>query len=220
MAGMMKRKFKKWTYIILGFIFGLILTFVVGTFYPNFYVVSKLQQQFDDKIQSVWEDFGIIEPAIEYSNNNEFVLSVSKCIQWINLGVKTHERIDREIIIAMAVLETGYGKSRFANEGNNLFGIRTWDDEIPQLKPLGNPDVVWGVRVYKTKCQSVQDMISTINRHPAYELFRIERAKQLETNSININKQIDLLNKWSTNPDYTKLIKQKVIKIKKILENG
>ena len=137
MAGMMKRKFKKWTYIILGFIFGLILTFVVGTFYPNFYVVSKLQQQFDDKIQSVWEDFGIIEPAIEYSNNNEFVLSVSKCIQWINLGVKTHERIDREIIIAMAVLETGYGKSRFANEGNNLFGIRTWDDEIPQLKPLG-----------------------------------------------------------------------------------
>ena len=44
--------------------------------------------------------------------------------------------------------------------------------------------------------------------------------KILTVNSININKQIDLLNKWSTNPDYTKLIKQKVIKIKKILENG
>ena len=37
----------------------------------------------------------------------------------------------REIIHAMAVLETGYGTSRFAIEGNNLFGIRTWDPETP-----------------------------------------------------------------------------------------
>jgi len=194
--------------------------FVIGTFNPNWIVLDKLEKKYAIENMASWKSLGVMEPSIEYSNNKEFVVSVSRCIAYLNLNVLPEERIHREIIIAMAVLETGYGKSRFANEGNNLFGIRTWDDEIPQLKPLGNPDVVWGVRVYKTKCQSVQDMISTINRHPAYELFRIERAKQLETNSININKQIDLLNKWSTNPDYTKLIKQKVIKIKKILENG
>ena len=43
-------------------------------------------------------------------------------------------RIQRNNFIAMAVLETGYGTSRFAIEGNNLFGIRTWDPETLQLK--------------------------------------------------------------------------------------
>ena len=53
-----------------------------------------------------------------------------------------------------------------------------------------------------------------------YELFRNERAIQLETNSLNINKQIELLSKWSTNPDYVDLIKQKVLSIRKVLENA
>ena len=119
----------------------------------------------------------------------------------------------------MAVLETGYGKSRFALEGNNLFGIRTWEPTTPQLKPLGNPDVKWGVKAYKTKCSSVKDMVNNINTHHAYELFRIERAEQIANHKIDLDKQIDLLNKWSTNPIYTTLVKQKVKSIRKILKN-
>ena len=51
----------------------------------------------------------------------------------------------------MAVLETGYGKSRFALEGNNLFGIRTWSKDVPTKKAKGNPDAEWGVKAYPTK---------------------------------------------------------------------
>jgi len=216
----MKKKLKVISLSITIFIISIIISFSVGTFYPNNYIIKKAKADYQKETVKQWDNFGLQQPAIEYSNNKEFVLAVSKCVQYINLSVIPEQRISREIIIAMAVLETGYGKSRFANEGNNLFGIRTWDKNVPQLKPLKNSNVEWGVKAYKTKCDSVKDMISTINNHHAYELFREERSNQLQTNSIDINKQIELLNKWSTNPMYTDLVKQKVLSIRKILENA
>ena len=47
-------------------------------------------------------------------------------------------------------------------------------------------------------------MIEIINRQLAYEGFRIVRAEQLKTGVTDLDKQIDELHKWSTNPDYTK----------------
>ena len=44
-------------------------------------------------------------------------------------NIEPEHQIFNELIIAQAVIETGWGKSRFANEGNNLFGIRTWDQD-------------------------------------------------------------------------------------------
>ena len=216
----MKKKLKVLSLSITVFITSVAIAFVVGTFFPNSYIVKKAEASYQNKAIQQWIEFGIQPPSMEYSNNKEFVLAVSKCVEYVNLGVLPDLRISRDIIIAMAVLETGYGKSRFANEGNNLFGIRTWDKSIPSLKPLGNPDVKWGVRAFKTKCDSVKYMISTINNHHAYELFREERSSQLKSNKLNINKQIELLNKWSTNPDYTDLVKKKVLSIRKILENA
>ena len=60
-------------------------------------------------------------------------------------------------------------------------------------------------------------MIQTINRHSAYEDFRAERKEQLDSGKINLDKQIDLLARWSTNPDYVKLVKAKAKKVDKIL---
>ena len=61
------------------------------------------------------------------------------------------------------VIVTGYGTSRFAKEANNLFGIRTWDKNAPQLKAKENPNASWGVKKYPTKCLSVKNMINIIN---------------------------------------------------------
>ena len=59
-------------------------------------------------------------------NSKQFIEAVARCVDFINLGIEVEKRVPRDIIIAMAVLETGYGNSRFAPEANNLFGIRTW----------------------------------------------------------------------------------------------
>ena len=61
-------------------------------------------------------------------------------------------------------------------------------------------------------------MISIINKLHVYEDFRTERAKQFESGKIDVNAQIDHLHKWSTNPDYTKLVKNRAKKVHAQLE--
>ena len=159
----------------------------------------------------------ICTQVLNIPNDVEFILAVGKCIGYHNLMLSHEKRIHRDIIVAMAVLETGYGESRFAKEGNNLFGIRTWNPKVPQLKPRDLPKAKFGVKKYETKCDSVLDMIEIINRHPAYEGFRIVRAEQLKTGVTDLDKQIDELHKWSTNPRLYKTVKSKAKDVEKIL---
>lgn len=197
-----------------------ICAYVYGTFTPNSMTLGKLKEQYTKSLIVEWNSYGFNEPAIEYSTDLQFVQGVQRCVDFLNLHVEPHLRIPRDIIIAMAVLETGYGTSRFAKEANNLFGIRTWNSDIPQLKAKENPKASWGVRKYKTKCGSVKHMITTINTHRAYKEFRLERAKQLETGIVDSNLLVDTLHRWSTNPDYTKLVKNRTKAVNKMLSAG
>lgn len=196
-----------------------LIAFGYGTFKPNKWVKTKIINDTENQMVTEWQNFGLHKPSIEYTNNTEFVMSVGRCIDYLNLHLLHRDRVQKYIILPMAVLETGWGKSRFAKEANNLFGIRTWDPNVPQLKPLELPNADFGVKKYLSKCDSVEDMINIINRHSAYEDFRIERATQLESGKIDIDKQIEYLSKWSTNPEYTSLVKMKAKAIKELLED-
>ena len=206
-TGKLGVKYLKYSAIAIGAIG---LSYSAGTFVPNAWTANNIIHEAEQKIIEEWNDFGFIEPSIEYSNNDQFISAVSRCIDFINLHTKPENRIARDVIVAMAILETGYGESRFAQEGNNLFGIRTWKSDVPQLKAKGNPTATWGVKKYKTKCSSVKDMIRIINTHPAYADFRLERTKQHTLGIIDIDAQVDQLHKWSTNPDYTMLVKNRI----------
>ena len=190
---------------------------MIGTSQPNKWVVAEITKTVQNDVQAEWKQYGFFEPDMSYNSNTSFIQAVTKCIDYVNLTTPVDQRVPREIIVAMAVLETGYGSSRFALKGNNLFGIRTWNKDEAQLKPKDNPDVEWGVKQYITKCQSVKDMVSIINRLPVYADFREARAEQLKTGDKNVFALVPLLSEWSTNPNYTNLIISKVKKIQKIL---
>ena len=190
-------------------IVSIISAFAIGTMYPNKWVLGEFQNNITHKIQEEWKEYGFFEPEMIYTDNQSFIQAVNKCISYVNLTTPPTERVPSEIIVAMAILETGYGKSRFAIQGNNLFGIRTWNKDDAQLKPKDNPDVEWGVKTYITKCQSVKDMVRIINNYHAYDGFRLKRAEQFESGEIDIFALIDELSKWSTNPKYTILVKSK-----------
>jgi Bax protein len=111
----------------------------------------------------------------------------------------------------MAGIESAWGTSRFAREGNALFGVRTWNLNTPHMKPLDLPKARFGVKKYTTKCESIRDMIRILNTHPAYEKFRIEREKQLETGKWNYRPLMMGMTAWSTNPDYAEIILQTIV---------
>ncbi len=86
------------------------------------------------------------------------------------------DEIPVSLALAQAAKETGWGTSRFAQEGNALFGQWTWSGE--GLKPK-EADKNEGHKVMKFNVlqASVRAYQRNINTHSTYKDFRKERAK-------------------------------------------
>ncbi len=81
------------------------------------------------------------------------------------------------LVLAQAAQESGWGTSRFALEGNNLFGIWTWDQNQGSV-PVDRPsDANHLVRVYPNIQTSVRAYLHNINIGFAYVDFRNLRAQ-------------------------------------------
>ncbi len=151
------------------------------------------------------------EPAFQYKNNREFIVELQRCIDYHNQYIPKNQRIPDEMIIAQAIVESDYGTSRFAVEANNLFGIRTFKKEESQLKPLRKPNANFGVKVFKSKCESVRYYITMMNNHSAYSSFRALRDAGIKEPLILITK----LYNFSENKMYYYLLKEIIINLRK-----
>jgi len=113
------------------------------------------------------------------------------------------------LAIAQAAKETGWGTSRFALEGNALFGQWTWSGE--GIKPAGaDNDTTHKVMKFKILKSSVRAYQRNLNTHPSYKQFRMARA-ELRDNKRKLNSLIlvNYLDKYAeTGKEYTKILKQ------------
>ena len=209
---MLKKYLKRLIYLSIAVSFVIAGAWVAGTFNPNEYTVTKIEEEFHKKEMRIIEELGLKEPEFEFSDKVSFINATSTCVSYLNWTTDKDKRVPISIIIAMAGIESAWGTSRFATEGNALFGVRTWSlDTVPHMKALGNPDANWGVKKYKTKCESIKDMIRILNTHPAYEKFRNARAQQLEDGKWNYRQLMLGMTAWSTNPDYAEIILQTIV---------
>jgi len=192
-----------YAFIIIGMVS---VSYVYGTGQPNKKIVQKLEETFHQQDLDKILALGLVQPEFMFNNANSFVNATGKCVEYLNFTTDRHSRVPTSIIIAMAGIESGWETSRFSVEGNNLFGIRTWDLTTDHMKPKDVPDANFGLKKYATKCDSVKDMIRILNTHTAYTEFRVERIKQIKIGTWNYKKLLSLLDAWSTNPDYNKII--------------
>jgi len=80
--------------------------------------------------------------------------------------------IPASLALAQAVNESAWGKSRFAQQANNLFGIWTYDED-KGLKPLNREEgKTHLVRIFDDVGESVSYYMYTLNSHPAYKELR------------------------------------------------
>jgi|TARA_B100000214_G_scaffold359520_1_gene321053 uncharacterized FlgJ-related protein len=192
------------TTVLITLIIG--LSFFIGSFYPNKWITEKIQTEFHKQEVKEVIYLGLIQPEFDYNDKKTFIAATGKCVDFLNFTTDRMSRVPTSIIIAMAGIESAWGTSRFAKEGNALFGVRTWDMTVPHMKPRDLPDADFGVKKYDTKCDSVKDMIRILNTHPAYEKFRVEREKQLDNGKWNYKRLLKGITAWSTNPRYTEII--------------
>ena len=209
-----------WTKCLFAAIIVVVASFVYGTFKPNASIIKSIKQDYDLEIIKKIKVLGLNEPSFEYTNNVQFVQAMHKCIDFLNMTTTYDQRVPYEMIIGQAVLETGWGKSRFAKQANNLFGIRTFSTEVPHLLASGIEDWPgWGVRKFKTKCASVREYIRLLNEHPAYSDFRKLRADMLSRNqNLDALRLIKTLDKFSETPDYDKRTTRMILKVREMEE--
>ena len=153
-------------------------------------------------------------PVMDYTNNDEFVEQVRACALHLNSMHAEQDRVPVDLIVAQAIHESNWGKSRFAQEANNLLGIRTFDPTDDQLKPLNNPNATWGLRIFETKCESISYYIDLLNHNHHYYKFRSERITQHFSDEIDLERLAKTLAIYAEDVYYT----QKIIRTIKELE--
>ena len=144
-------------------------------------------------------------------------------IKWLNQKFKQYGVVNKDLAtlkvrmdiipvslaIAQAAKETGWGTSRFAIEGNALFGQWTWSGE--GIKPAGaDTDATYKVMKFNVLKASVRAYQRNLNTHSSYKKFRFVRAQLRDDNkeldSLKLAEYLD--NYAQTGIEYTKVLKQ------------
>tara|TARA_B100000787_G_scaffold140180_1_gene109161 strand:+ start:1395 stop:1964 length:570 start_codon:yes stop_codon:yes gene_type:complete len=119
------------------------------------------------------------------------------------------DEIPVSMAIAQAAKETGWGTSRFAQEGNALFGQWTWSGE--GIKPAGaDDDSTHKVMKFKILQASVKAYQRNLNTHSSYKEFRGARA-ELRDNKKELDSMIlsNYLDRYAeTGKKYVKILQQ------------
>ena len=119
------------------------------------------------------------------------------------------DEIPVSLAIAQAAKETGWGTSRFAQEGNALFGQWTYDGEgiKPAGSEIGETHKVMKFKILKASVRAYQ---RNLNTHKSYKKFRKVRAIQRDVyGSLNSLELVNYLDKYAeTGIEYTKILKK------------
>jgi Bax protein len=87
------------------------------------------------------------------------------------------DEIPPSLVLAQAVIESGWGSSRFALQGNSLFGEWTYHAEQGLAPRDRDADKSHFVRVFPDIYSSMRSYMNNLNTGKAYLSFRIMRAE-------------------------------------------
>lgn len=150
------------------------------------------------------------KPDFEQTNNQQFLDNVLQCVNYVYHKNKDFEKVNLELLLAQAALESGWGDSRFAKVGKNLFGIRTYDLQDPHMLPSNKPKK-WGVKVYEHECYSVEHYVKILNNGSSFEDYRKLREDGIDDPFI----LVETLGAYASDKDYFPKVKSIIKKIRK-----
>jgi len=126
--------------------------------------------------------------------------------------IKRMDIIPNSIVLAQAAKESGWGTSRFALEGNAIFGQWTWNGI--GIEPLEKADgQKHKILKFPLLRASVKAYITNLNTHSGYKKFREKRLELRDNNKklLGLDLIHELDNYAQTGKEYTKIL-EKIIK--------
>ena len=157
--------------------------------------------------------FAILNKNNNSSSDNAWINKKFKQYGVSNKDLPTLKRrmdiIPVSMAIAQAAKETGWGTSRFALEGNALFGQWTYSEKgiKPAAADVGTTHKVMMFNVLKS---SVRAYARNLNTHKSYRKMRFVRAIQRDNNGkLNSLDLVEYLDNYAeTGKEYTIILKK------------
>lgn len=132
------------------------------------HMLALLEKRADDESLSAGEQSWLDELGEQYGVEDSNPEALKRRVDVIPVS----------LALAQAIVESGWGTSRFALEGNALFGQRTWSNASQALVPKVDRSV--RVQSFEDLMASVRSYMHNLNTHPAYRSFRHQRAQAVE----------------------------------------
>ncbi len=153
------------------------------------------EKKFTSDLEKQWLRQKLLEYKVKKSDLKELMVRM--------------DMIPVSIALAQAAKESGWGTSRFALEGNAIFGQWTWDGQgIAPLKRDGDKN--HKILKFPILRASVKAYKNNLNTHKSYSKFR-EKRKSLRDKNKNISglSLTDTLKNYAqTGSEYTKILNQ------------
>ena len=157
--------------------------------------------------------FAILNKNNNSKSDNEWLIKKFKQYGVTKKDIPTLKRrmdiIPPSMAIAQAAKETGWGTSRFALEGNALFGQWTYTDKgiKPAAADAGTKHKVMMFNVLKS---SVRAYTRNLNTHKSYRKMRYVRAIQRDNiGKLNSLELVEFLDNYAeTGKEYTVILKK------------
>ena len=86
------------------------------------------------------------------------------------------DQLPPSLVLAQAAIESGWGTSRFAQQGNSLFGQWSYQKNSGLVPDARNEGANHVVRAFDSLQESVQAYMRNLNTHGAYKELRLMRS--------------------------------------------
>ena len=156
---------------------------------------SLSAKKFTSDLEKQWLRQKLLEYKVKKGNFDELMVRM--------------DMIPVSIALAQAAKESGWGTSRFALEGNAIFGQWTWDGQgIAPLKRDGDKN--HKILKFPILRASVKAYKNNLNTHKSYSKFRDKRKDLREKNKkiSGLSLTGTLKNYAQTGSEYTKILNQ------------
>jgi Bax protein len=100
----------------------------------------------------------------------------SELLSTMNKLLKRTDIIPLRLVMAQAIIESGWGNSGFARNDNNYFGVHCYTEGCG-VRPAGNDSANFYVKIYPSEMAGIEDYLWILNTGFAYRGLRETRAK-------------------------------------------
>jgi Bax protein len=112
------------------------------------------------------------------------------------------------IVLAQAAVESGWGRSRFFLEGNNLFGVWSFNENEPRIAAgVSRQDKTIYIRTYANISESLVDYFEVLGSAPAYNNLR--EARKTEVSPFELLQHLERYSE--RRKAYTELLKELIL---------